>query len=215
MTTEFGGEPVAGGTLPALIWKEFQTQALELLGGKGEQFESAPYIPATWKRIVNRGGWKLDNGYCPGTRLVVFFAGRGPTQDAGCKPNEVRVPLVVGSSAESAREQLAARPLAASLIFAPAPAKVRPGVVIRQFPGAGGFLSAGDSVRLVVATAPHGLVPNLVGSSVTAAQAQLRKLRLKAAISWAPGPSGTVLEQRPRAGVAVVPGRTVQLVAAH
>ena len=215
MTTEFDGEPVAGGTLPALIWKEFQTQALKLLGGEGETFESPPYIPSTWRRIVYRGGWKLDNGYCPNTRLVVFFAGRGPTRDAGCKPNEVRVPLVVGSSAESAREQLAARPLTASLIYAPAPAKIRPGVVIRQFPSAGGFLSAGDSVRLVVATAAHGLVPNLVGSSVVDARAQLRKLQLKPAITWAEGPSGTVLQQRPRAGVAVVPGRTIRLVAAR
>ena len=90
-----------------------------------------------------------------------------------------------------------------------------PGVVIRQFPGAGGFLSAGDTVRLVVATAPHGLIPNLVGASVEDARAQLRKLRLKARIAWADGPSGTVLKQRPRAGVAVVPGRTIQLVAAR
>jgi membrane peptidoglycan carboxypeptidase len=215
MTTEFEGEPVAGGTLPALIWKEFQLQALKLRGGEGEQFDGDSYIPVTWKRIINRGGWKLDNGYCPDTRQVAFFAGRGPTQSAGCKPNEVRVPPVVGSSLEAAKEQLALKPLDASLIFAPAPVKVRPGVVIRQFPGAGGFLSAGDSVRLVVATAPHGLVPNLVGSSVADARKQLRKLRLKTSISWTDGPSGTVLKQRPRAGVAVVPGRTIRLVAAR
>ena len=215
MDTEFGGDPVAGGTLPALIWKEFQAQALALQGGLGEHFDGDSYIPSTWKRIVNRGGWKLDNGYCPNTRLVAFFSGRGPTQFADCKPNEVRVPPVVGSSLESAREQLAAKPLGTSLIFAPAPAKVRPGVVIRQFPGAGGFLSAGQTVRLVVATAQHGLIPNLIGSSVVDARAQLRKLRLKARISWTDGPSGTVLEQRPRAGGAVVPGRTIQLVAAR
>ena len=77
--------------------------------------------------------------------------------------------------------------------------------MIRQFPGAGGFLSAGQTVRLVVATAQHGLIPNLIGSSVVDARAQLRKLRLKARISWTDGPSGTVLEQRPRAGGAVVP----------
>ena len=34
METEFGGEPVAGGTLPAMIWKEFQTQALGAPGGE-------------------------------------------------------------------------------------------------------------------------------------------------------------------------------------
>ena len=111
------------------------------------------------------------------------------------------MPPVVGSSLESARGAARGKAARDVSIFAPAPAKVRPGVVIRQFPGAGGFLSAGQTVRLVVATAQHGLIPNLIGSSVVDARAQLRKLRLKARISWTDGPSGTVLEQRPRAGV--------------
>ena len=215
MTTEFGGDPVAGGTLPALIWKEFQAQALDCWAARASSSTATPYIPSTWKRIVNRGGWKLDNGYCPNTRLVAFFAGRGPTQYADCKPNEVRVPLVVGSSARVRQRAARGKAARASLIFAPAPAKVRPGVVIRQFPGAGGFLSAGADRSARRRDGPHGLVPNLIGSSVVAARAQLRKLRLKARISWADGPSGTVLEQRPRAGGAVVPGRTIQLVAAR
>ena len=45
-----------------------------------EQFPPTPYIPAQDKRIVWRGGsYKLDNGYCPGTRVVAYFAGRGPS----------------------------------------------------------------------------------------------------------------------------------------
>ena len=48
-----------------------------------EQFPVTPYIPAQEKRIVWReGSYKLDNGYCPGTRVVAYFAGRGPTTQA-------------------------------------------------------------------------------------------------------------------------------------
>ena len=97
METEFGGDPVAGGTLPTLIWKEFQAQALALQGGLGEHFDGDSYIPSTWKRIVNRGGWKLDNGYCPNTRLVASSrgAGRPSSRTASrtrfaCRPSSAR-----------------------------------------------------------------------------------------------------------------------------
>ena len=56
-----------------------------------EQFPSTPYISAQDKRIVWRGGsYKLDNGYCPGTRVVAYFLGRGPSVPAKCYANEVR-----------------------------------------------------------------------------------------------------------------------------
>ena len=67
METEFHGEPVAGGTLPALIWKAFMTQALA--GKPASSFTSPPYLPTYQARVVYRGGkWRLDNGYCPATR---------------------------------------------------------------------------------------------------------------------------------------------------
>ena len=95
MLTEFGGKPVAGGTLPALIWKSFMTRADKQLKLEPEQFPATPYIPAQEKRIVWRqGSYKLDNGFCPGTRVVAYFAGRGPATQAECYANEVTVPLV-------------------------------------------------------------------------------------------------------------------------
>ena len=36
-----------------------------------EQFPVTPYLPASDKRVVWRAGsYKLDNGYCPGTRVI-------------------------------------------------------------------------------------------------------------------------------------------------
>jgi penicillin-binding protein 1A len=212
MQTEFNGDSVAGGTLPALIWKEFMTHALGRLGEEPQAFPAAPTLGASWRRITFRGGsYKVDNGYCPNTRLVVYFAGRGPAQQADCKPNEVSVPRVVGLTAESARTRLEARPLRTELVYDDPEKGARPGVVMRQEP-ASGFLSAGATVRLWVATARHGLLPNVVGSSLADAESELRRKNCKVQIELADGPPGTVLEQRPQAGVAIEPGLTVRLV---
>jgi membrane peptidoglycan carboxypeptidase len=214
MLTEFGGKPVAGGTLPALIWKSFMTRADKQLGLEPEEFPSAPYIPAEEKRIVwRKGSYKLDNGYCPGTRVVAFFAGRGPSTQAECYPNEVTVPLVVDKTVASATAVLAQQPLESDVIGVPADPGKRPGFVLKQEPR-DGFLSAGDAVRLYVSRPDprYGLVPNLVGSSSTAARARLKTLRAKTTIRYAKGSAGTVLEQTPQAGVAAGRGLKVTLV---
>ena len=129
MLTEFGGKPVAGGTLPAQIWRAFMTAADKQLKEAPEQFPPTPYIPAQEKRIVWRGGsYKLDNGYCPGTRLVAYFAGQGPSMQAKCYANEVSVPLVVGKTIDTANEMLAQQPLGSELIGVPDQAGQAPGL---------------------------------------------------------------------------------------
>jgi membrane peptidoglycan carboxypeptidase len=214
MLTEFGGKPVAGGTLPALIWKSFMTRADKQLKLEPEQFAATPYIPAQEKRIVWRqGSYKLDNGVCPGTRVVAYFEGRGPATRAECYANEVTVPLVVGKTVAVANGILARQPLESELIGVPARAGKRPGFVVKQEPR-DGFLSANDPVRLYV-TRPdprYGLLPNLVGSSATAARARLRTLRAKTRIRYAKGPPGSVLAQTPDPGVAAGRGLKVTLV---
>jgi beta-lactam-binding protein with PASTA domain len=87
-------------------------------------------------------------------------------------------------------------------------------MVVAQVPRAGGFLSSYDTVRLTVTKARHGLVPNLVGSSVAEARAQLRQRSLRAKISYGVGPPGTVISQTPQAGVAADPALAISLVVA-
>ena len=211
METEFRGEPVAGGTLPALIWKAFMTRVAAQRGLPPKAFPDGPDVGAVATRVVRRGGWKLDNGFCPGTRIVVYFADRVPAKQADCKPNEVTVPLVVGESLETARARLSEQQLGVSLIRVPATRKTRPGAIVEQKPP-GGFLSAGDTVRLWVATAQHGTLPNLVGSSYADVANHLRGRQLKLRVRTADGPPGTVLQQWPRAGIAIQPGQTVLVV---
>ncbi len=213
MLTEFGGKPVAGGTLPAEIWKEFMTGALAALDDTPQTFRAPPYLGYSERRVAYRkGAWRLDNGYCKETQPVVFFSGRGPAAGtADCKPNEVAVPSVVGRSAEGATARLAQQPLGVQLVYAPAKAGKRPGVVIRQYPPNGG-LSAHDNVILVVSKARYGLVPDLVGSSFAAAKVQIQKLRLKAQIVYRKGQAGTILRQSLSPGVAAAPGLRIRVV---
>ena len=122
MLTEFHGDAVAGGTLPAEIFKRFATRALA--GQERESFPIAPYLPAQARLVVNRGGeLEVDNGICRHTREVVYFAGWGPKHMADCKVDEVAVPLVVGRPLAAARERLAAQPLAAQIVEVPSKAR--------------------------------------------------------------------------------------------
>jgi penicillin-binding protein 1A len=214
MLTEFHGRPVTGGTLPALIWKEFTTTAREDAEVGATAFTAPPYLPAQELRIVKRGGWKRDNGYCPGTRLVSFFSAQAPADAASCYPNEVRVSDVTGLAIADARDRLAAQPLAVEPIGIPAKAGSSPGIVVRQEPRPGGFASAASNVRLWI-TRPdprYGLFPNLVGSSLLDAQERLRGLKARVRVSYAEGRSGVVLKQKPAPGIAAGPRLTVTLV---
>jgi penicillin-binding protein 1A len=209
MVTEFGGEPVTGGTLPALIWKEFVESVDE---DDGSSFATPPYLGSTSLWVAKREGeWQLDNGYCQGARVLVYFSGRRPATTADCKPNEVAVPLVVDLTAEEALAELAAQPLGADIAYVPAKPGQVPGLVVNQDPRRGG-LSANDTVQLWVSVAQHGQLPNFVGSGVADVNRELRRLELRVKAVMAPGAAGTVIRQQPRPGVAVRPGLTVRLV---
>jgi penicillin-binding protein 1A len=210
MLTEFGGEPVTGGTLPAQIWKEFVASVEPT--DEDATFDYPPYLGAVPTWVVKRGGeWRLDNGYCRGAELLVYFSGKGPDRTAECKPNEVQVPLVVGMTEESAEARLAAQPLDSESVYVPAKAGRRPGIVVDQDPKAGG-LSANDTVRLSVTKARHGLVPNFVGSSLQDASREVRRLKLDVRVASAPGPMGTILRQSREPGVTSAPGLVIRLV---
>ncbi|HJR95888.1 MAG TPA: PBP1A family penicillin-binding protein [Gaiellaceae bacterium] len=209
MLTEFNGEEVAGGTLPALIWKEFVEKVPE---DENRFFEAPPYLGGVNQWVVRREGeWQLDNGYCRGARIVAYFSGEGPETEADCKPNEVSVPLVVGMTKAGAEAELAAQPLAANVAYSPARPGAFPGLVVNQEPRRGG-LSANDTVTIFVTTAKHGILPNFIGSSLADAQREAKRLKVRLDAKTSPGREGTVLRQAPEPGVAVAPRMRVRLV---
>ena len=211
MTSEFHGGPVAGGTYPALIWKAFMQPALKAIGARPEAFPSPPYLSIESRHVTYRNGRvELDNGLCRNASSIVYFVGRAPGRTANCKRNEVDVPNVVGMRIGRARARLTAQPLTAQLIYKPATAGERVGVVLRQFPRAGTLGSYGK-VTLVLAKALHGIVPKIVGLDVNHARSKLRAQKLNVTVVTAPGKPGRVLAQTPSWGVAASPGMTVRI----
>jgi penicillin-binding protein 1A len=210
MLTEYAGEPVTGGTLPALIWRNFVQSLHE--SDDNKYFATPPYLGAAATYVVKRNGvWQRDNGYCRGSRVLVYFTDSGPDKTADCKPNEVSVPLVVGMAADNAVARLSNQPLGAKIAYVPAKPGAFPGVVVKQEPREGG-LSANDDVLLWVSRARYGQMPNFAGSALADVGSELKRLKLEYHIVTRSGPTGIVLHQGPRPGVAVAPGLMVNLV---
>jgi penicillin-binding protein 1A len=216
MLTEFHGEPVAGGTFPALIWKTFMESALRHLREPPAYFPLPPFLYGSTKRVVWRNGrLMLDNGLCKGAREVVYLAGRGPTRTAGCKPNEVEVPRLIGRPLAAAEQQLREQPLTPLVARRPAEPGKRVGIVVDQYPKSGA-LSSYERVTLMVSQALHGVVPKLVGLSLRDARGKLRKLDLTLDVAgFSDGPRGRIVAQEPQGGVAAKPGSSVSVVVAR
>jgi penicillin-binding protein 1A len=209
MLTDFHGQPVAGGTYPALIWKAFMTKALAYLQDAPASFPAPPYLSAAPVTVVNRNGdMERDNGVCKNTYQLNFYGGEGPSRLADCKPNEVEVPNVVGETLVAARTRLAGQPLTPSLVFKPAIPGQRLGIVLSQYPKRG-TLSAYDKVTLVVPKSLHGVIPRVIGLSLARARARLAHLHLD--IHVAGDSDGKVVGQAPRAGSAAAPGLELTL----
>jgi penicillin-binding protein 1A len=212
MLTEFHGHPVAGGTFPALIWKAFMTKAIafEHLTPQSFPYPQSQYAGPV--RVVNRGGLLMrDNGVCKNSYQIEFYGGTGPNPVATCKPNEVEVPNVVGSTYADARIRLAAQPLTPVVVYKPAAPGQPVGIVLAQFPKSG-TLSSYDKVQIVLAKAQHGVVPKVVGLSLKKARAKLAARGLDVVVQGAS--RGKVVRQRPAGGVAAGPGMTVRLAVA-
>ncbi len=214
MSTEFHGQPVAGGTFPAEIWHTFMQSALPYLHDDPQSFPST-YMPyGSPSQVVFRDGrLQVDNGNCHSPKLVLFFTAP-PGETANCKPNEVEVPDLVGQPVQAARAHLAGQPLTPEIVYRIAKPGERLNVVIAQIPKRG-RLSAYDRVKLIVAKATHGVVPDLVGQRVSIAQRKLDRRGLKYQVEKAPkGRPGRVVFQLPRAGVAAAPGMVIRIAVA-
>jgi penicillin-binding protein 1A len=208
MLSQFHGEAVAGGTLPALIWKAFMEKALPYLKDDPESFAAPSIAGVSTRRLVLRDGtFQLDNGLCRNTIQVAYFDGRSPAKTANCKPNEVEVPNVVGDTYDAARARLAAQPLTPLVIYKPAAAGQALGVVVKQFP-LKGRLSSFDKVTIVFAKPLHGVIPSVVGMPVARARAKLERLKLEPVVR---GLAGRVVRQQPKAGLAAGEGLPVTL----
>jgi penicillin-binding protein 1A len=213
METEFEGDPVAGGTFPALIWKTFAEKALDHLEEPPESFPYPSYQSVVARQVVYRDNRiMLDNGNCKGARQILYFTGSGPSAEADCKLNEVDVPNVVGMRLAAARDQLYSMPLTADVVWRQARPGQKLGRVIAQRPESG-TLSSWSTVRIVLPRSPNGRIPDVVGLEVENARSRLARRQLGVKQTYADGGEpGVVLAQFPRAGLAATRNMTVRLV---
>jgi penicillin-binding protein 1A len=214
METEFEGDPVAGGTFPALIWQSFARKALAYLEEPPESFPYPSYGQVVARQVVFRDNkTMLDNGNCNNVRQILYFVGTGPANEADCKPNEVDVPNVIGTRLAVAKAQLASMPLTADVVWRRARPGQELGKVIDQKPKSG-TLSSWSRVRIILPRATNGRVPNVVGMEIEQAQRRLARRLLAGRVqSYVDGESpGIVVGQFPQAGLAATRNMTVRLV---
>ena len=82
MLTQFNGDPVAGGTYPALIWKAFMERALTYLKDSPATFQPPPSTWGSSALVLNRNGRvEADNGYCRRPADGRLPPGRGADED--------------------------------------------------------------------------------------------------------------------------------------
>jgi beta-lactam-binding protein with PASTA domain len=151
----------------------------------------------------------VDNGFCREARNLYVFSGDTHLKTAGCKPNEVEVPRVVGSTLAEARDRLALQPLEYDVVYKPARKGQRLDVVLGQLPRKG-TLSAYDKVILIMARPRHGVVPRVVGMPVERAIRRLEQLKLRPAVVGG-GINGRVVRQQPEGRIAAAPGMPIRL----
>jgi membrane peptidoglycan carboxypeptidase len=210
MQTEFHGQPVAGGTFPALIWKAFMTKALAYLKLPPASFPTPVSGYAGPVNVVNRNGvLERDDGVCHNTVQLAFYGGAATEIPlADCKPNEVQIPNVVGETLATAKARLAAQPLTPTLVYRPARPGERLDVVVKQLP-AHGTASAHDTITLVLPKSLHGAIPQLVGMTLTRAQAKVARLHLDLHVQG--DEQGRVTRQSPLPRTAASPGLRLTL----
>jgi beta-lactam-binding protein with PASTA domain len=127
----------------------------------------------------------------------------------------VAIPAVVGMKQDEAARRLDERGLVPEVTAKVS--KFAPGTVFAQDPGGGTEVSPHSRVALSVAAVSLARVPDVVGSTTSAAVARLQAAGLNGKVTTVPAqaPAGTVVAQGPAAGTQVGKGSTVSLKASQ
>lgn len=171
---------------------------------------------------IQRMQQQQAGGQVVGTPAPVQPAAPTPTQPAPVQPVPDPVPAAipapefVGTTIKDARKIA----ISQSIIIIQdgdreAPDKT-PGEILEQNPPAGTLLTTTREIRVVVAKAREAKVPNLVGKTIVEAKASLDALgvEITEVTKDSSKTPGTVLSQKPAAGVKIQPGTPVELTIA-
>jgi penicillin-binding protein 1A len=221
METEFDGDAVAGGTLPALAWNRFMKPVHTKL-----PVEDWPYPPSIYSVpvFVDRryGTAKRAPWGCRYGRELVLAADKVPTQDSTCSRNLVAVPDFTGMTRKQVlRIANGGGGVTVRFVRNPAAAGEEPGTVVAQTPAPLDPIEVGGVVTATVAEkVDQVVVPRAESTSydeVSLAQAitRLRAQRFRVVVddgaTKAGVPPGTVIDQSPAAGILAVAGSVVTI----
>jgi 1A family penicillin-binding protein len=213
------GITVYGGTFPAQIWRKFMEKALE--GVTASDFPKAEFsgmddesdqVSVT---ICTDSGMKATP-FCPHTETRTYRRGEEPTDTCpihNTQTERVTVPGVTGMSESEAVAAIRGAGLNPAVSYAYSSVAAK-GLVIGQSPLAGTTVNVGSSVSVTVSqgAAPQSNVPNVVGSSETAAKEILTAAGFTYKVVYSPtDPSqvGIVISQFPGAGASASPGSQI------
>ena len=215
MLTEYHGDPVAGGTFPALIWKSFMESALRLRR-RARVVPAPPFLSRHDEaRRPPRRPSAARQRALPRRALDRLLHGHGPERTANCKPNEVDVPRVVGQTSTS-RGPARGATARVRVVYQPAKPLQRVDRVSHRC-RRGGRLSSYDTVTLIVPRAAARRRPEADRPDAArgARQAPQRAARGRVAASRTARPGESSRRRRapgsPRRRDARQPGRRARL----
>jgi penicillin-binding protein 1A len=211
MLTQYNGEPVFGGTLPAIAWSKFEQTALA--GQPVLSFEH-PSPPAAESVLIDTANGLRANPSCPRARSEVIALDKVPSTWSTCSATIVTMPDLNGMYPKNARRLVDRSGLIPKLVSVPAKPGETPGHVVAQTPGAAEPAEVGKRVTIYWARkVQHVTVPKVLGKSEAQARSALCVAGLKPVVehSSVVGERGAVILQTPPALVSAPRGSQVIL----
>ncbi len=198
MLSQFHGEPVFGGTYPALLWKTFTQAALN--GSKVRNWPGPTTISGEEVMIDTATG-KRAGPNCPRARALVMAYAKIPTQFSSCAGTVIPTPEVTDLNARQAQLDLDRAGLLPQIRTAVPPAGEAAGKVFAQNPEPGEPIELGTRVYVSVAKAVTWVtIPKLIGYDVVGGALGPARRGLQGARD------ARLLRQAGRAGLLAVPG---------
>jgi len=212
---------MTGGSLPASIWQEFMSKALEDTPPTPFPESEEKTTPAETHRgeqitvkLCGTSGL-LATPYCPQTHYREFNRGEEPTEFCNVHKSATTsaIPNVVGLTESAARAALSEAGYQVQVTKQESNRQVA-GTVISQTPAAGASLSSGSTVTITVSTGlPQNTVPSVIGLSEATAVGRIEAAGFTAVVNYAAGGApGTVVSQSPGGGTRLPAGSNIFLL---
>jgi penicillin-binding protein 1A len=211
MTTQYKGQPVFGGTFPALAWAKFEQTALA--GAPKETFPT-PSPPASESVMVDSvNGLRAPAG-CSRAVSEVLAIDKVPSAYSRCSATIVRMPDLADMYPKQAITQVDRSGLVPKITTVPAKPGQMIGHVVGQAPGASAPIDLGQTVHIYVARRVLRVtVPQVLGKNEIQARSALCVAGLKPTVEHSSlvGKKGQVVLQSPKALAEVPRGSHVTL----